>query len=201
MMTRPIPPELPPSGAFQPDQAGLGAWARRCFVEPGHPLTNPDHAHLRDATIGWLWTNFDASDRGRPIAGEAMLPRVGNRWSQTRAAYQLAQWFGDVPDFVITISANAAATMPDATFCALIEHELYHCGQAIDPFGLPRFDRDGRPVFAMRGHDVEQFVGVARRYGAGPAGLTEIVEAALAGPAVQDGAVDTACGTCRRAAA
>lgn len=201
-MNRPMPPDLPSLGAFEPDQEGLGAWARRCFIDGGSPLTNPDHAHLQSATIGWLWTNFDAQAQGRTIAGEAAMPRPGgSRWSQHRSAYQLGQWFDEVPDFIITISAPIAAWMPDAVFCALIEHELYHCGQGTDVFGLPRFDREGRPIFAMRGHDVEQFVGVARRYGAAASGLTEIIDAALQGPAVQDGAVAAACGTCKARAA
>lgn len=182
---------------FEPDQAGLGAWARRYFIEPGTPLHNPDHAHLEQAHIGWLWTNGVAENRGRRIAGECRMPRpAGSRWSQMMAEMQLVDWFGDVPDFVITIDAELARTASDAAFCALIEHELYHAAQALGIFGEPRFTREGRPVFTMRGHDVEQFVGVVARYGMQASGVAEMVAAALTGPGVQDGAVELACGTC-----
>jgi hypothetical protein len=196
-MKRPIPPELPENVTrFVPADA-LGDWARACFIAGGSPLTNPDHAHLQQASIGWLWTNGIAENRGRRIAGEARMPRpAGSRWSQMMAEAQLLDLFGDVPDFIITIDAELAAMASDDEFCALIEHEMYHCAQAVGVFGEPRFTREGRPVFTMRGHDVEQFVGVVARYGAGASGVAAMVEAAGRGPRAQDGAVALACGTC-----
>lgn len=201
-MDRPIPPDLTdPFGEFAPDQAGLGAWARTCFIEPGTPLHNPDHAHLEHANIGWLWTNGIAANRGRRIAGEARMPRpAGSKWSAQLADFHLRQMFEGVPDFIITIDAELAQEATDAQFCALIEHELYHCGQDIGEFG-PRFDKYGMPIFAMRGHDIEQFVGVVARYGADAAGVAAMIEAARVGPGVQDGAIALACGTCSMARA
>ncbi|WFU46213.1 putative metallopeptidase [Sinorhizobium terangae] len=44
---------------------------------------------------------------------------------------------------------------------ALVEHELYHAAQETDASGAPKFSRStGRPVFVIRGQDVEEFVGV-----------------------------------------
>jgi len=198
-MRRPAPPELPATTVrFIPDPDGLGEWARKWFIEPGTPMHNPDHGHLREASIGWLWTNGVAENRGRRIAGEARMPRpAGSRWSQMMAEAQLEELFGWVPDFIITIDAELAAIASDAEFCALVEHELYHCGQAVGVFGEPRFTKEGRPVFTMRGHDVEQFVGVVARYGAEASGVDQMVQAALSGPGLQDGAVGLACGTCK----
>lgn len=190
-------------GSFIADQAGLGDWARRCFIEPGTPLHNPDHSHLEQASIGWLWTNTVAANRGRRIAGEARMPKPpGSKWTGQLAEMHLRQMFDDVPHFIITIDAELAADATDAQFCALVEHELYHCGQDIDEHGNPRFDRFGSPIFAMRGHDIEQFVGVVARYGADASGVAAMIEAARVGPGVQDGAIALACGTCstRRAA-
>lgn len=130
------------------------------------------------------------------------MPRDGGaRWSQMMGIYQLEQWFGCVPDFLITIDAELALDVDDASFCALIEHELYHAAQAVGMFGEPRFTREGDPVFAMRAHDVEQFVGVVERYGAAAAGVSAMIEAAKSGPILQDGVVALACGTCGRKAA
>jgi hypothetical protein len=91
-----------------------------------------------------------------------------------------------------------AARINDVTFCALIEHEMYHCAHARTEFGAPRFRKDGRPIFGMRGHDAEEFVGVVRRYGlaAAAGGVRELVEAALREPEVARANVDAACGTC-----
>lgn len=197
-MQRPMPPELNPGGAFMPDQDGLGAWARACFIEDGHPLTNPDHFHLQQASIGWLWTNYAATAAGRTIAGEARIPRDGGaKWSQAMGAYQVEQWFGHIPDFLITISTEIAAIMDDASFCALVEHELYHCAQAVDEYGAPRFNKDGLPVWSMRGHDVEEFVSVVARYGAVDPAVAALVKAANTAPLVSQASIASGCGICR----
>lgn len=59
----------------------------------------------------------------------------------------------------------------------LVEHELYHITQATDDFGAPKFNKEGQPVLKLRGHDVEEFVGVVRRYGASVE-VQELVDAA-----------------------
>lgn len=111
----------------------------------------------------------------------------------------LGRWFGELPDFVITIQAHAAMQMDDASFCALVEHELYHCAQALNEYGEPRFRRDGRPIFSMRAHDVEEFVGIVERYGAGAASPNVALMAAAATrrPTVGLASIASACGTCR----
>ena len=202
-MTRPLPPHLPRyTITFQPDPHGLGEWARKTFIDTGSPLTNEDHKHLREASIGWLWTGTPSEHRGRRLAGEARMPRTGGaRWSQLMGVAQLEGWFGKVPDFLITIDADLATQATDDQFCALIEHELYHCGQQTGLFGEPLFTQEGRPRYAIRGHDVEQFIGVVERYGAEAAGVTQMIEAAKRGPILQDGVIPLACGTCARKAA
>lgn len=49
----------------------------------------------------------------------------------------------------------------------------------------------------MRGHDVEEFVGVVRRYGARAAGVQAMVDAASAGPQIAAVKIAQAYGTCR----
>lgn len=111
---------------------------------------------------------------------------------------QLLDWFGEVPTFLLTFDAEYAATCTDAEFMALVEHELYHAGQERDAFGAPRFNKQtGKPIFGIRGHDVEEFVGVVRRYGASAAHVEEMVVAANAGPEIARVDVARACGTCR----
>lgn len=203
-MNRPLAPELPlATSGFAPDQDGLGAWARATFIEEGGALSNPAHEHLRSAAIGWLWTNADNAKQGRTIVGECkMVPPLQSNWSSARSQWQLLEWFGDVPDFLITVSAPYATFADDPSFCALIEHELYHAAQKTDQFGMPMFSRDtGRPIYAMRGHCVEEFVGVVERYGAAATGTAAMVEAANSGPTIGLASIGGACGTCMRKAA
>jgi hypothetical protein len=73
---------------------------------------------------------------------------------------------------------------------------MYHIGQARDEFGAPVFVKStGLPKLAIRGHDVEEFVGVVRRYGAG-VDVQRMVDAAKAAPEVAKINIARACGTC-----
>ena len=197
---RPPPPPTPAHGTvFLPDQDGLGEWARATFINDDAPLLNSDHAHLRQAIIGWLWAYEPSEHRGKRLAGECRMPRpAGARWSQMMGEQQLRELFGGVPDFIITIDAELARMAEADQFCALVEHECYHAAQETDAFGAPRFNRDGRPIFTMRGHDVEQFLGVVERYGAAAAGVSDMVMAASLGSSLQRREIELACATCAR---
>lgn len=203
---RPMPPGelLEPTGpAFAPD-ADIDEWIRHVVVSEDGILHNPDHAHLKVARIGWLWTNVDSLRAGRFLLGqcEKMPPMVMGKWQRARTLMQLEDWFGGLPDFVITLHALAAAGMDDASFLALVEHEMYHAAQHKDEWGAPKFTHDGKPIWTIRGHDVEEFVGVVRRYGAAAANVEELVKAAGRTPSVAPADIAWACGTClgRRAA-
>lgn len=190
-------------GEFRPAPE-LEAWARSSFIEDGAKLHNPDHTHLRFARLGFLWTNVPNGRGGRAIVGQCELgvPQAMGKWAKARAEQQLREFFGPAPvDFVLTFDAHYADKCGDAEFCALVEHELYHAGQARDVFGAPAFKKAGGPKFAMRGHDVEEFVGVVRRYGAAAAGVQPLVDAALMGPKVARAAIAGVCGTCLKVAA
>lgn len=201
---RPIPPQdlLDVVDTLQFDRfepaPDLLRWIRDTFLDEASPLFNPDHAHLQQAELGVLWTNCDNSRNMRSVIGQAELmpPMAMGKWQRARAEQQIADWFAGVPHFLLTFSAPAAAGMDDASFCALVEHELYHCGTKLDEFGMPKFKQDGTPAFAMRGHDVEEFVGVVARYGADAAGVSAMIDAAKAGPRIGRASIAGVCGTC-----
>lgn len=176
-------------------------WVIDTFVEDGSPLFNEEHAHLAHARIGFVWTSIGNSRAGHRIVGqcELMPPMAMGKWAKARAEQQVEEWFGQVPDFLITLDASYAAQCDDTEFCSLVEHEMLHAGQERDPFGAPRFLKSGRPKFAIRGHDVEEFVSIVRRYGVGAAaGATRaLVEAAMQRPEVGAVQISQACGTCR----
>lgn len=201
-MSRPYPPAAmiaDPEPLFVAARE-LEEWAQMQFINEISPLNNPDHAHLSMAQIGFVWTNVANVKRGRTILGQAQLiTESGEKWAQGRTHQQLREWFGRVPTFLITLYAPHAMICTDAELMALTEHELYHCGQERDEFGQPKFSKSsGLPIYAMRAHDVEEFVGVVRRYGADAAGVREMVSAANKGPEIAEGLISRACGSCLR---
>lgn len=180
-------------------------WVAAQILEESGSLHNPDHEHLKQAHVGFLWTNTGNARRGRSVIGLAEMPQfMCNAWQKARQELQITDWFGQMPDFIITLSAGYCAACSETEFCALVEHELYHCAQKTDAFGMPKFNQEtGRPSYTMRGHDVEEFVGVVRRYGTGePDGaLAQLVAVANRGPEVAATSISAACGTCLAKAA
>lgn len=182
---------------------GLGAFIQKALLDHESPLWNVDHDHLGSAEIGYLWTNVEATRKGQAIFGQAEMPgaSTGSKWAKARAAQQLAEWFpGQELDFLITLYAPYIQIYRSEPIrqMALLEHELYHCGQLYDEFEIPKFGKDGRPVFTMRGHDVEEFVGVSRRYGVGAGKTLELAETIRLGPEFGSITIDRVCGTCLR---
>lgn len=178
----------------------MGEWIYATFITEGASLENLDHAHLQNGRIGLLWTNVDNSKKGRTVIGTAELGKpqgAMGKWNRSRAELQVFEWFGQVPDFIITIHAGWWVQAGDAERCVLIEHELYHCAQDRDTYGAPKFNQStGRPSFVIRGHDVEEFVGVVRRYGADASGVRQLVDAANDRPEIAAANIAHACGNC-----
>ncbi|CCF09280.1 putative metallopeptidase [Pantoea ananatis] len=168
---------------------------QQILSEEGH-LHNPDHAHLIDANIRVMWASSAFSKKGRTVLGQAeeVTFRAGG-WQKARMEQQMHEWFGEVPDYIITLAADYCAECGDAEFCALVEHELYHVAQKTDEFGAPEFTRDGQPRLCMRGHDVEEFTGVVRRYGASEE-VKQLIDAASQPAEVANIDIARACGTC-----
>lgn len=205
---RPLPPldmvQLGSGSRFSP-APDVVEWITEHYLTEGGKLYWPNHSHLRDATLGVLWTNIENRKAGRLVLGQAEMGKnvgQGQRaWTRARAEVQMLDWFGSVPDFIITLDANAASGAEDASFCALIDHELCHCAQATDDMGFPRFNKQtGAPMFAMRTHDVEEFVSVVERFGIEAAGesAVEFVLAASRAPSIAPARIGAACGTCIR---
>lgn len=195
---RPSPPDVlfdSPYMSFAP-ALEVQAWARAMFVAEDGPLRNEDHAHLEHANLEFLWASGGFAKQGRTVLGqcEEVTFRAGP-WQKGRQEQQMRDWFGQVPDFVITLDADYSRKCSDAEFCALVEHEMYHIGHAKDEFGQPAFTKGGSPKLGMRAHDVEEFVGVVRRYGASK-DVQRLVNAARGAPEVAKLNIARACGTC-----
>ncbi|WP_128619805.1 putative metallopeptidase [Klebsiella pneumoniae] len=175
----------------------IGEWVNSQILSADGYLHNPDHGHLIDADLRFMWASSAFAKQGRTVLGQAesVMMRVGG-WQKARQEQQMYEWFGDVPEFIITLAADYCEQCNDLEFCALVEHELYHIAQATDDYGAPKFNKEtGMPVLKLRGHDVEEFVGVVRRYGASK-DVQEMVDAANRPAEVAHIDVARACGTC-----
>lgn len=196
---RPMPPDdLGERFSFAPAPEVL-QWIRDQLLDEQGAIFNPDHAHLRSADLAVLWADGGFTSKMRTVIGTAEEVAFRcNAWQRGRQEQQMRQWFGRVPGFLITLDGQFARQCSDAEWCALVEHELYHLAHKLDNYGAPAFDKAGRPKITIQGHDVEQFVGVVRRYGAGGADapVSRMVAAARQPPEVSRVALAGACGTC-----
>ena len=198
---RPLPPKILTAQGTPDDfyPGDLAEFVRVSFLNEDSPMFNEEHAHLHSANIGYLWTNVPNVKAGRQILGTAEIIRYqGNKWQRERQEIQMRDWFGIQPlDFLITLDAMYCHTANDLEFCALLEHELYHCGQATDDFGAPKFNaQTGLPLFALKGHDIEQFLGVWKRYGFFGDEGQAILAAAAQKPMIGQVELQQICGNC-----
>ena len=210
IILRPRPPAelvaLTGRNLFEPAPE-LVDWIEAAYLSETGMLFTSEHGHLPGAKIACLWTNCENSRQQRRIVGQAEIPPGpprGGKWARARVEFQLEQWFGDIPDFLLTFDALYANDIDDATLCALVDHELFHCAQDTDDFGMPKFNKvTGLPSYCIQGHDVEEFVGVVRRFGieAGAGDAVDFVMAAAGKPEIAPAALAQACGTCLRLAA
>jgi hypothetical protein len=130
--------------------------------------TVKEHAHLRDAKIAMAWRIGKKADAdGRLWLGSA---KKGS--DLDRAMHD--------QDFVILLNKEVwNSSIKEAYKVALIDHELCHCQVACDTDGQPKLDENGRKVYRIRKHDVEEFTGVVRRRGLWKDDVRKLVEQAL----------------------
>lgn len=137
--------------------------------------------HLRDgeARIGWLMRTHEEVMGGRQILGTVFMPQVQGRLREV-FDWLLDEKFPDGLDFLVILDATYWEEADEIKREILVFHELCHCIQKVDQYGAPRFDKDGRPVWGLRGHSVEEFSEVVQRYGAWNDELKEFIAAAQA---------------------
>lgn len=171
-------------------------WMRQTFILPGSPLYNPQHWHLRTALVGVVWTNVEKSVNGVRRVGEASLPKVqGGKWVQVRVETQYREWFGRVPEYLITLDSLWCSRATDRQFCHVCDHELLHCAIKYNQMGEPLTTDEGQPIGCLKGHDVEEFNLMVELYGAiGGGDSAGLVRAASRRPKWTDADIAAACG-------
>lgn len=178
----------------------LEQWILETFISEDGELYNEDHRHISPWPTDLfkvLWASSAFIKAERMVLGqcEKFSPMAGG-WRKARQEKQMLDWFNCVPQYIITIDAQYATTASDTDFCALVEHELYHLGAKRDEEGEYIVSAStGEYKYYLRPHDVEEFIGVVRRYGASE-DVKKMVEAANQRPEVAKSDIYHACGTC-----
>ncbi|HCA5020448.1 putative metallopeptidase [Acinetobacter baumannii] len=181
----------------------LKKWVVANYLTIGGPLYNPDHDHIaellhdKEEFLAFVWASSACMAKKRMVLGqcEKVMFNQGG-WKKARQEQQMRDWFGYVPEYLITIDASYCDQATDRDFCALIEHELYHIGVERDEDGDPLIsEMTGLPKHYLAGHDVEEFVGVVKRWGADES-VKRLIEVAKQAPFVSDVNISKCCGTC-----
>ncbi|MDN8167616.1 putative metallopeptidase [Acinetobacter baumannii] len=178
-------------------------WVIANFLTIGGPLYNPDHDHIAELIhdneefLAFAWASSAYTRAKRMVLGqcEKVMFQQGG-WKKARQEQQMRDWFGFVPVYLITIDASFCEKANDSEFCALLEHELYHIGVERDLDGeIIYSDHTGLPKHYLAGHDVEEFIGVVKRWGANE-NVKRLIEVAKNPPFVSDLDISKCCGNC-----
>lgn len=142
--------------------------------------TCEEFIHLREGEprILILFRHEAKVKGGRAVLGECCMPTVQG---SLRSLFEwlMIERFGYYPDFLIMLDKEFWDEADELTREALVFHELLHCEQATDQFGAPKFNKEtGQPIWRIRGHDIEEFNAVVRRYGAWSPDIASFISAA-----------------------
>lgn len=151
-------------------------------------LRMPEHRHLveDECAIDWLMRAEPKVKQGRQILGTCYMPRVNGELSSL-FDWMLERQFGRFPTFLIILDAEYWKEATPLQREILVFHELRHADRARDADGEPKCNPvTGEPMWAIRGHDIEEFNSVVARYGSTDVhGVAEFIEAARQGEAAK----------------
>lgn len=126
--------------------------------------TVEEHEDLGRARILYVFRDKATGSRGRLVLGKARKVTGLNRF--------LIDDETDLPLFVLEIARNTWDDLDEKARRALVDHELSHL--------VVEDDDDGNPVGRLRGHDLEEFIGVVDRHGLWKADVAALGTAAAA---------------------
>ena len=206
---RPFPPTDLIDQAEEEDAIRLApaqellAWVKDKYLTIGGQLHNPDHDHIAELIhdneefLAFAWASSAAMAKKRMVLGqcEKVMFNQGG-WKKARQEQQMRDWFGFVPQYLITIDAAFCEQTSDREFCRLIEHELYHIGVERDEDGeIIYSDMTGLPKHYLAGHDVEVFFGEIRQHGI-DSSVQRLLDIAKNAPFVSETNIAACCGNC-----
>ncbi len=137
--------------------------------------------HRGEATIMTVMRAEPKAKNGRSILGEMALPRFQGSTGAFAMWLLAMSTNGIIPDFIMTLDAAWWAGATGHQRAGLIHHELMHAEHAKDKEGEPKFTETGQPIWAIRGHHIEEFRETVERYGDFAGDVTPFVLAAARG--------------------
>lgn len=145
-------------------------WLHAGILNIKHDNFNEDHLHIIDYAfdeIAFMWAACGYETKGRRVIGQCeQVAFMAGGWKRERQEDWFKTVLGCIPKYLLTFDAQYCGECTDNQLAALIEHEIYHISHKTDAYGLPAFGKDGRAKLAVVAHDVEEFHGVVKRYGA-----------------------------------
>jgi predicted metallopeptidase len=133
-------------------------------------LIGAHHPHLNGARIRYIFRSKHKKSNMREVWGTASL------------ATGRMEYFAQA-DFIIEVAQDIWHSISEKQRLALVDHELCHCVESRSK---------GPNLWAIRGHDVEEFEEIIRRHGPWKSDLFHFSLAVLEDAAERIGA----CGTC-----
>lgn len=118
---------------------------------------------------------------GRAVLGTMALPKFQGSNGPFAFWLLVKVCGGTPPDFILTLDAQFWGAATPMQREALVFHEMMHARHATDKEGELKFTDEGLPVWAIFGHDLEEFDATVRRYGAWLPDITRFVAAAREG--------------------
>lgn len=132
-------------------------------------LINEKHEHLKDAKIAIAWRFGWTQDAD----GRLKLGQVKKGSDLDREMHQ--------HDFVILLNHEAwnRGGLNEEQRLAWVDHQLCHCQVVVDANGEPKTDEQGRTVWRIRKHDIEEFQDIVARHGLYSGDLEKFAQAGL----------------------
>ena len=146
---------------------------------------DPLFAELRDgeASILFLMRTSPELKSGKGTLGKMCLPVFSGALGKV-GKWMLARLCDGIPDFVMVLDAGWWEQAAPDHRRALVHHELRHGMHAVESMGELRFDPEGKPLWAIRPHDIESFNSEVAEFGAWTPDLVSFTAALRQGGAV-----------------
>ncbi|HET8550927.1 MAG TPA: putative metallopeptidase [Gammaproteobacteria bacterium] len=127
----------------------------------------PEFAHLAEgeAVVDFLIAAAPVMQAKKQVLGACHLPVVQGKLRGV-FVWMLERTLERMPDFLVTLDMEFWTECSDRQREILVYHEMKHMIHDMDREGELRFDEEGRPVWALIGHDIEEFTDTVSRYGA-----------------------------------
>lgn len=175
--------EVPPSAFFEMAADGPEEPAE-IAAELVESCEEFAHLKLGQPVILFLMRQVPKVKSGRWVLGEMCLPRFMGGLAPVGSWLLAKACGGTTPDFLLLIDREWWHGADGRKRRALVHHELKHIGHALDREGEPKFDDDGNPVWALEGHDIEEFKDTVERFGQWSPDIPLFVEALRKGGAL-----------------